>query len=222
MPGLGASSQSMGVRHRGFRDTVDRFLRIGAVWAWGMLLTGEIYAQKLEVPDAPTPKVEELRPGHNPWYSLDRTALSLGLVQAGAEIFDGIGTRHFTNGPASCYWCYEQDPLVRPFIGAKPTWVKLIAFGAIEDVASIYLDQSMRRSRRKFIHRLGSVMPLALSTIHISKGYGVLTANTNLCTDSLHLGPNFHPVPVLGGYTCVTSVETPSPGVAAGKGHRKQ
>jgi hypothetical protein len=188
---------------------VYRVVRTSVFLACVLVVCDGVYAQKPE-PGTARPATPLACPTfHRSWYALDRTAITLGLVQAGAEVFDGIGTRRFVTGPASCYWCVEQDPLTRVFIGAKPTWGKMIAFGAIEDVASTYLHQSMRRSRHKFIQRLAPAVPLALTTIHITKGYGVLTATTNLCAVVPNLGPDFHPVAFLDGYTCVKSVETP-------------
>src|SRR5579864_3334670 len=113
-------------------------------------IDGGLRAHIAALPSAPTPKVEppasvviQAQPHiqiiptvrKHPFYWLDRVALTYGLAQGGAEIFDGFTTRHFVE---HCAHCFEKDPLSRLLLGTHPSWGKMIPVGFAEAAVSTY------------------------------------------------------------------------------------
>jgi hypothetical protein len=141
-------------------------------------------SRKLE---APKPKTPKPRLNARSRFALNRASVTLGLLQGGAELFDGIGTHHYVNAP-SCRSCIEGDPVCRLLLGPRPTWPRMLTLGAMEDLGAAYLHQRMRRSPHKLVRWLAPVAPLALIAIHIDQGMGVFAASTNPCSP---LGPGY-------------------------------
>lgn len=167
-------------------------------------------APKLEAPKAKTPPRSR--------FPLDRASLSLGLLQGGAELFDGIGTHRFVHAPF-CRSCTEGDPVCRLFLGPRPTWPRMLTLGAIEDFGAAYLHQSMRRSPHKLWRWLAPVAPLTLIGIHLDQGISVFTASTNPCSA---LGPGYIVVGQLGdGLTCGRPKPSPLAAEPSAKGSGK-
>jgi hypothetical protein len=137
--------------------------------------------------EGPKPKILKPRPNARSRFALDRTSLALGLFQAGAELFDGIGTHRYVNAP-SCRSCIEGDPVCRFFLGRRPTWPRMVTLGTLEVFGAAYLQQGMRRSPHKLLRWLAPATSLALTTIHIDQGVGVFAASTNPCSP---LGPGY-------------------------------
>jgi hypothetical protein len=103
---------------------------------------------------------------------LNCTPLKLGIVQGGAELYDGVTTRYFVH---HCKSCVESDPASRLFLGAKPSWKKMLTFGSIEAFATTYLHQRMYRSSNSFVRGLAPWLPAAIITVHVIEGSRNLT-----------------------------------------------
>lgn len=126
-------------------------------------------------PDAPEPhRTARSR------FTLDRSSLSFGVLQGGAELFDGIATHRFVHA-ATCRSCVEVDPVCRLFLGPKPTWPRMLSLGTMEAFGAAYVHQGMRRSPHKLVRWLAPVAPLTLIGIHLEQGLGVFSASTNPC-----------------------------------------
>jgi hypothetical protein len=128
--------------------------------------------------EAPKPKTPQPRSDAHSRFALDRTAVALGLLQGGAELFDG----------PTCRSCIEGDPLSRLVLGPRPTWPRMLTLGAMEAFGAAYLQQSMRRSPHKLLRWLAPGVPLTLIGIHLGQGVGVFAASTNPCRP---LGPGY-------------------------------
>ena len=137
--------------------------------------------------EAPKPKTPQPPPDAHSRFALDRTAVALGLLQGGAELFDGIGTHRYVHAP-TCRSCIEGDPLSRLVLGPRPTWPRMLTLGAMEAFGAAYLQQSMRRSPHKLLRWLAPGVPLTLIGIHLGQGIGVFAASTNPCRP---LGPGY-------------------------------
>jgi hypothetical protein len=172
-----------------------------------------VHAQEFKFTEVPAPKVEKTQAVHHSWYSLDKTTVALGLVQAGAELFDGVQTRKYVTA-RYCWDCTEGDPVSRLVLGPRPTWQGMIFSGSLEGIASTYLHQTMRRSRHRFIRWLSPAAPLTLTVLHIQAGHALMTNATNSCA---YLGLGYYPVAfyypasVPDGFTCVKGVNTTRP-----------
>lgn len=164
---------------------------------------------KLEAPKPKTLKTKDRSP-----FALDRASVALGLLQGGAELFDGIGTHRYVHAP-SCRNCIEGDPVSRLFLGLRPTWPRMLALGAMEDLGTTWLHQSMRRSPHKLVRWLAPAAPLTLIAVHLDQGLTVFTASTNPCSA---VGPGYIVVGHIGdGVTCgraKPSAPAPAPPVA--------
>ena len=80
---------------------------------------------------------------HRSIFALDQDAIRFGLLQSGAELFDGFTTRYFVN---HCATCVQVDPVSRVLIGRRPGWAGMIAFGSLEAVSTSHVYQALPRS----------------------------------------------------------------------------
>jgi len=170
---------------------------------------GRLRAHIAALPSAPTPKIEpgasvvtQARPQiqitterKHAFYWLDRTALTYGLAQGGAEIFDGVTTRHFVE---HCSHCFEEDPMSRLLLGTHPSWGKMIPVGIAEAAASTYSYQKLTHSQHRFVRAAAPFVPVGLSAVHIIEGARNITLkNKYRCADP--------------GYIVVGTVCVPAP-----------
>jgi hypothetical protein len=136
------------------------------------------------------PKPKEVKPPRSvtrPRFALDRASVTLGLLQGGVELFDGVATHRFVRTPG-CPYCVEVDPICRLFLGPKPTWPRMLTLGTMEAFGGAYLHQGMRRSPHKLVRWLAPVVPLTLTGIHLEQGLRIFAASTNPCSP---LGPGY-------------------------------
>ena len=172
-------------------------------------IDGELRAHIAALPSAPIPKVE---PGASAmiqarsqiqttaerkraFYWLDRTALTYSLVQGGAEIFDGVTTRHFVE---HCSHCFEEDPMSRLLLGTHPSWGKMIPVGFAEAAISTYSYQKLSRSRHRFLRTAAPFVPIGLTAVHAIEGARNITLKDKYrCADA--------------GYIVVGAVCVPAP-----------
>lgn len=135
------------------------------------------------LPSAPTPKVEpaasamiapqprsQVRISGERTHSifwLDRTSLTYGLVQGGAEIFDGFTTRNFVR---HCSHCFENDPMSRLLLGAHPSWGGMIPMGLAEAVASAYSYKRLSHSSHRILRAAAPFVPVGLTAMHVIEG----------------------------------------------------
>ncbi|MBV9885898.1 MAG: hypothetical protein JO119_05060, partial [Acidobacteria bacterium] len=172
-------------------------------------IEGGLRAHIAALPSAPTPKVEpaasvtiQAQPQtqiaserKHRFYSLGRSALTYGLVQGGAEIFDGLTTRHFVD---HCSHCFENDPMSRLLLGTHPSWGKMIPMGFAEATVSTYCYQRMSRSPHRILRTAAPFLPLGLTAVHVIEGARNITLkNRYRCADP--------------GYVVVGSVCVPAP-----------
>jgi hypothetical protein len=105
-----------------------------------------------------------------------RPIVALGAAQAATLLADGdITRRNIKQGGM------EVDPLARVFIGAHPTWLRMIPLGAAQTAAEMWLAEKMKSSRHASIRRLwwlpqaagiaGSVQGFIYSYIHWKRGF---------------------------------------------------
>jgi hypothetical protein len=188
----------MKLRHNSSRLSRVLFAFLAAITA---LFGRALHAQDPSPLLPPSPKLEAPIPKTNDRsrFALDRASVALGLLQGGAELFDGIGTHRYVHAPL-CRSCTEGDPLCRLFLGPRPTWPRMLTLGTMEDLGAAYLHQSMRRSPHKLVRWLAPVAPLTLSALHIDEGLSVFSASTNPCSA---VGPGYTVVSRIGdGVTC--------------------
>jgi len=171
--------------------------------------------QTTELIELPAPKPASLEKIRRSPFALDRPVIALGVVEASAELFDGISTR-VTN--PLCKACTEGDAVSRFCLGPRPTWPLMLTYGTVEGVAAAYLHQHMRRSSHRSLRWLSPVAPLTLTAIHVIEGKGLFSFMNNSCG---RVGPNLRPVPLLGTFTCVpasaSSTQLPSPSPTPGQ-----
>jgi hypothetical protein len=122
--------------------------------AGGVLLFAYgVCAQESHLIAAPSPKAaletahRQVR-SHRSIFALDHDAIRCGLVQGGAELFDGVTTRYFVN---HCATSVEADPVSRVLIGRRPGWAGMIAFGSLEAISTSYVYQALHRSSNKWL-----------------------------------------------------------------------
>jgi hypothetical protein len=113
------------------------------------------------------PEVQFTTDRKHAFYWLDRTALTYGLVQGSAEIFDGVTTRYFIH---HCSHCFEDDPMSRLLLGTHPSWGKMIPMGIAEAAVSAYSYQRMRRSPHRFARAAAPLLPMGLTAVHVIEG----------------------------------------------------
>src|SRR5579863_9950297 len=172
-------------------------------------IEGGLRAHIAALPSGPTPKI---RPGasvvtqarpqiqitterKHAFYWLDRTALTYGLAQSGAEIFDGVTTRHFVE---HCSRCFEEDPMSRLLLGTHPSWGKMIPVGIAEAAASTYSYRKLTHSPHRFVRAAAPFVPMGLSAVHIIESARNITLkNKYRCADP--------------GYIVVGTVCVPAP-----------
>ena len=180
------------------------------------------------LPSAPTPKIEpvvtpsiqqaaplKISPerGHR-FYWLDRTSLTYGLVQSGAEIFDGATTRYFIH---HCSHCYENDPVSRLLMGSHPSWDKMNPMGIGEAAFSTYSYRRLSRSPNRLLRGAAPLVPIGLTAIHVIEGArNIGLKNTYRCADAGYIV-----VAAGAGAVCVpapTPVLTGASGATSGGG----
>jgi hypothetical protein len=126
------------------------------------------------IPAPPKPRVPRLV-RRSP-FALDHPAMAFGLMEGASELFDGVTTKYFLH---HCSTCIERDPVSRMLLGARPTWPSMIGAGSMEVFAAMYLNQSMRRSRHKFVRRCAPLVPFVLTGIHLIEGAHNLSLKNN-------------------------------------------
>lgn len=85
-------------------------------------------------------------------------------AQTAALVADGITTRQLLdNCPARYVYCHEADPVARVFIGDRPGWGRMVAFGTGQLLLEVWLGQRMRKSSHVWIRRTWWV-PLVAGT----------------------------------------------------------
>jgi hypothetical protein len=147
------------------------------------------------LPSAPTPKVEaaasaivqtrsqtpvSAERGHA-FYWLDRKSLTYGLVQGGAEVFDGVTTRYFIH---HCSHCFENDPMSRLLLGTHPSWGKMVPMGIAEAAVSAYSYRSLSHSPNRILRAAAPLVPLGLTAVHVIEGARNITLkNKYRCAD---------------------------------------
>ncbi|HEY2821431.1 MAG TPA: hypothetical protein VGJ06_10370 [Candidatus Acidoferrum sp.] len=133
------------------------------------------------LPSAPVPKVEAVAGAivasqsriqnsterRHSIFWLDRTSFTYGLVQGGAEIFDGFTTRNFVH---HCSHCFENDPMSRLLLGAHPSWGGMIPMGMAEAVASAYSYKRLSHSPHRFLRAAAPLVPIGLTAMHVIEG----------------------------------------------------
>jgi hypothetical protein len=139
----------------------------GSLFFTAFLCAHAAYAQESSFVLPPAPKAELLEKVHHSRFALDRTAITFGLVQGGAELFDGFTTRYFVH---HCSSCVEVDPASRLLLGARPNWTGMLEFGSLEAVATTYAHQTMRSSSHKFIRRIAAITPISIIGVHLIAG----------------------------------------------------
>jgi len=145
------------------------------------------------LPSAPTPKVGAtasaiaLAQSPSPVsirqhaYWLDRKSLAYGLVQGGAEIFDGVTTRYFIH---HCSHCFENDPMSRLLLGTHPSWGKMIPMGIAEAAVATYSYRSLSHSPNRILRRVAPLVPIGLTAVHAIEGArNISLKNKYRCAD---------------------------------------
>jgi hypothetical protein len=178
------------------------------------------------LPSAPTPKVEatasaiiqprQQTPGSaertRPFYWLDRKSLTFGLVQGGAEVFDGVTTRYFIH---HCSLCLENDPMSRLLLGTHPSWGKMIPIGIGEAALSTYSYRRLSHSPNRLLRGAAPLVPIGLTAVHVIEGARNITLkNKYRCADAGYIV-----VAAIAGAVCVPApppVVTGVPGAGDG------
>jgi hypothetical protein len=174
------------------------------------------------LPSAPTPKVEAtasaiIQPPQQtpvsaertrPFYWLDRKSLTFGLVQGGAEVFDGVTTRYFIH---HCSLCFENDPMSRLLLGTHPSWGKMIPIGIGEAALSTYSYRRLSHSPNRLLRGAAPLVPIGMTAVHVIEGaWNITLKNRYRCAD-----PGY----VVEGAVCVPApppVVTGVPGAGDG------
>jgi hypothetical protein len=114
---------------------------------------------KQDLPDAPKPQPNAiLHAAGYPFVSIARTARDMGTfkdreasalaaVDAGTAVSDGIMTEKIIKEGG-----YEANPVMRAFIGRRPTLVSMAPWGAAEVLGTYWLGEKMHRSRTWIRH----------------------------------------------------------------------
>jgi hypothetical protein len=162
------------------------------------------------LPSAPTPKVEAtasaiIQPRQQipvsaertrAFYWLDRKSLTFGLVQGGAEVFDGVTTRYFIH---HCSLCFENDPMSRLLLGTHPSWGKMIPIGIGEAALSTYSYRRLSHSPNRLLRGAAPLVPIGLTAVHVIEGARNITLkNKYRCAD-----PGYVVVAAVAGAVCV-------------------
>ena len=147
------------------------------------------------LPSAPTPKVEAAAIAivqarsqapvsgerEHAFYWLDRKSLTYGLVQGGAEIYDGVTTRYFIH---HCSHCFENDPMSRLLLGTHPSWGKMIPMGIAEAAVATYSYRSLSHSPNRILRRVAPLVPIGLTAVHVVEGArNISLKNKYRCAD---------------------------------------
>lgn len=142
-----------------------------SVFLTAFLCADAAHAQESTLVIPPAPKPEALEKIHHSRFALDRNSVTLGLLQGGAELFDGFTTRYFVH---HCSSCTEADPASRFLLGSRPNWTGMLVYGSLEAVPTTYLSQSLRTSSHKLIRRIGEIAPIGVIGVHLIEGAGNL------------------------------------------------
>jgi hypothetical protein len=181
-----------------------------------MEMTGDalLKAYVAVLPSSPTPKIKpaagaftqsspQIQPGaerKHPFYWLDRRSLTYGLVQGGAEIFDGVTTRYFVH---HCSHCFESDPVSRLLLGTHPSWSKMIPAGIVEAAVSAYSYKRLSHSPNRFLRAAAPLVPAALTAVHVIEGArNIPLQNKYRCADPGYI--------VMGSMCVVAPPPTPT------------
>jgi hypothetical protein len=147
------------------------------------------------LPSAPTPKFEAaagaiVQPRsqtpasaerEHAFYWLDRKSLAYGLVQGGAEVFDGVTTRYFIH---HCSHCFENDPMSRLLLGTHPSWGKMIPMGIAEAAVATYSYRRLSHSPNRILRNVAPLVPIGLTAVHVIEGARNITLkNKYRCAD---------------------------------------
>jgi hypothetical protein len=112
-----------------------------------------------EITSLPKPVFRE------PWWKLDKDVTALGIIHGAASLMDGITTRtNITHGST------EVDPLDRLFLGAKPTWSRMLPLGSLEVYGTALLAQHMKHSKCKVMRKLYLVPQIGFIVHHTYEG----------------------------------------------------
>jgi hypothetical protein len=138
----------------------------------------EAAASAIVQPPSPTPVSTEH--GHA-FYWLDGKSLTHGLVQGGAEIFDGVTTRYFIH---HCSHCFENDPMSRLLLGTHPSWSRMIPMGFAEAAVATYSYRSLSHSPNRILRAAAPFVPVGLTAVHVIEGTRNITLkNKYRCAD---------------------------------------
>ena len=72
--------------------------------------------------------------------------LWLTLVHGIAATTDGVSTKYWER---KCWYCYEE-PVVRPFIGRRPTWSRMLPAGVLEVGAAAWIGHELKKHHKKY------------------------------------------------------------------------
>lgn len=72
--------------------------------------------------------------------------LFFALLHGAAATADGFSTKYWER---ACSYCYEGDPIDRPFIGRRPTWLRMVAGGSLEVGAAAFVDYELKKHHKK-------------------------------------------------------------------------
>jgi hypothetical protein len=87
----------------------------------------------------------------------DKPVMALTFAHADALFADGVVTRR-----SVLHGGEEVDPLARAFIGARPTWGRMVPVGAGFVIGEAWLAERMKTSRHAWVRRVWWV-PQAVS-----------------------------------------------------------
>jgi hypothetical protein len=204
----------------------DDFLSVSPIPEIGSSSDTGLRAYIATLPSAPTPKVEAtasaiIQPRQQtpvsaertrPFYWLDRKSVMFGLVQGGAEVFDGVTTRYFIH---HCSLCFENDPMSRLLLGTHPSWGKMIPIGIGEAALSTYSYRRLSHSPNRLLRGAAPLVPIGLTAVHVIEGARNITLkNKYRCAD-----PGYVVVVAIAGAVCVPApppVVTGVPGAGDG------
>jgi hypothetical protein len=137
-----------------------------AAWFWPFSAGAQQF-KPTEWSSSPTPKAQRRNCMIPSLPKLECSSVKLGVIQGGAELYDGMTTRYFVH---HCKSCVESDPMSRLLLGSKPTWRNMLIFGSIEAVATTYLHQQMSRSSNRTVRHFAPWIPAAIISVHIAEG----------------------------------------------------
>lgn len=84
----------------------------------------------------------------------------LTAAQSAALVADGITTRMFVERGR------VERALLRPIIGKRPTWQRMIPAGALEVAGTVWIGRKMQRSNNRVLRKVWWVPQLVLTSLH--------------------------------------------------------